>query len=162
MGVKFLRDGADSANFVSMYGVDGQESLDWFANDFTSIIPDAQSVFLKPLEAHFDTATHYITEMGMSNFASIDQKGTQVTPVFPRMIRFKPTGQFHFPATKADGYTDWMQDIASIPSGSVLYDIYALDQPEEMGGVETKIGQLVTASEFTTSSWGDEHMYFRH
>ena len=35
MGVKFLRDGVDSANFVAMYTVDGQESLNFFMNDWT-------------------------------------------------------------------------------------------------------------------------------
>ena len=34
--------------------------------------------------------------------------------------------------------------------------------PEDLGGTETLIGALVTASEITTSNWGDEHMYFRH
>ena len=55
-----------------------------------------------------------------------------------------------------------MTEIDTIPSGSVLYDIYATDMPTELGGVESKIGQFVTASEFTTSLWGDGHMYIRH
>lgn len=55
-----------------------------------------------------------------------------------------------------------MTDLATIPSGSLLYDIYATDKPVELGGVESKIGQLVTASEMTTSNWGDTHMFIRH
>ena len=41
MGLKFLRDGVDSANLVSMYRVDGQPG-DWnfFANSFETTIPD--------------------------------------------------------------------------------------------------------------------------
>ena len=55
-----------------------------------------------------------------------------------------------------------MTDLATIRSGSILYDIYAMDQPAELGGVESYIGQLVSASEFTSSNWGDEHLYIRH
>jgi len=38
MGVKLLRDGADSANFVSMFSVDGQPDLNFFANNFKNHI----------------------------------------------------------------------------------------------------------------------------
>merc|ERR1712215_37840 len=39
MGLKFLRDGMDSANLVAMYSVDGQESWNFFKNDFSNHIP---------------------------------------------------------------------------------------------------------------------------
>ena len=60
MGVKFLRDGVDSANFVAMFGVDGQETLNIFANDWTTHIPNPKSAALIPLELRFKTATDYI------------------------------------------------------------------------------------------------------
>jgi hypothetical protein len=60
MGIKLLRDNVDSANFVAMFGVDGQDDLNWFANDFSNHIPDPQSLALKPLEARFATATSWI------------------------------------------------------------------------------------------------------
>ena len=92
MGVKFLRDGVDSANVIAMYSVDGQPTMNWFANDFTNHIPDATEITLKPLEAHFATQTKWITELGLSDFASYAQDGTPETPVFPFMVRFEPTG----------------------------------------------------------------------
>jgi len=55
-----------------------------------------------------------------------------------------------------------MTDLATISQGSVLYDIFALDAPTELGGTELRIGQIVTKSPFTSSNWGDEHLYFRH
>jgi len=60
MGIKLLRDGMDSANFVCMFSVDGQDDLNFFANDFVNHIPDPQDILLKPLEARFATATDYI------------------------------------------------------------------------------------------------------
>lgn len=39
IGLKFLRDGIDSANLVAMYSVAGQDSWNFFANDFSNHIP---------------------------------------------------------------------------------------------------------------------------
>ena len=163
MGVKLLRDGHDSANFVCMFSVDGQDSLDFFANDFVNHIPDIKSISLKPLEARFATATDYIQVVGLSEMASYTQDGqAEEAAVFPWSMRFVPGGTTSFPSTVANGYTDFRTDLASIPSGTTLYTVYAMDAPKELGGTETKIAEVVTASELTTSNWGDEKMYFRH
>lgn len=54
----------------------------------------------------------------------------------PWKLRFEPTGEFNFPATSAEGYTDFRKDLATIPSGSTLYNIYATNTPTELGGEE--------------------------
>ncbi len=95
--------------------------------------------------------------------AGYDQDGNiEMNNTFPWALRFSPTGEYSFPATKAEGYTSWIEDLKSIPSGSVLYDVYATDKPVELGGTESKIGQIKTTSALDTSNWGDEHLYFRH
>lgn len=83
-------------------------------------------------------------------------------PVFPWSLRFKPTGNINFPASKMKGSKDFRKELATIPAGSVLYDVYAMNQPAELGGKETLIGSIVLKTVLTTSNWGDEHMYFRH
>jgi hypothetical protein len=42
-GLKFLRDGIDSANLVAMYRLAGQDNLNFFANDFSNHIPGETS-----------------------------------------------------------------------------------------------------------------------
>lgn len=63
MGLKFLRDGIDSANLVSMWSVAGQPN-DWnfFSNTFFNHIAAAPEsrVDLKALSAKFATATDHI------------------------------------------------------------------------------------------------------
>ena len=87
-----------------------------------------KTLALKPLEARFATATDWIQTVGLSEMASTDQSGKKEnTSVFPWSLRFEPTGEFEFPNTVAEGYTSWFDDLASIPSGSVLYNIYATD-----------------------------------
>lgn len=60
LGLKFLRDGKDSANLVSMLSVDGQESFNFFKNDWSNHIPKPKSKALTPLALKFYTETYYI------------------------------------------------------------------------------------------------------
>ena len=160
MGLKFLRDGVDSANLVAMFSVDGQESFNFFENSWNTIIPDVKSILLKPVAIKFSSATDFIQVCGLSDMASYDQTGASVdAPVFPFKLRFEPSGEVEFPSDK---YYDYRDQLSTIQAGTKLFKIYALDAPEDLGGQETYIGDLVTDSEMTTSNWGDEHLFFRH
>merc|ERR1719219_1598719 len=126
MGLKFLRDGVDSANLVAMYSVNGQDSWNFFKTDW----------------------------------AKYGEDGVMTSSLsFPFMLRFHPTGEISFP----DEYVnDFLEDLMSIPKGSTLYEIWALDVPQELGGTETHVADLVLTSDMTTSTWGDKNLYFRH
>ena len=161
MGLKFLRDGVDSANLVAMYSVDGQDTFNFFANDFKNHIPNSTTVLTYTLAAHFSSETQWVTEVGLSDYAQYDQNGNDLGDNlnFPYMLRFHPTGDISFPDTYVEDFTT---QLMTIPSGSVLYQVFATDKPVELGGTETHIGDLVSTSEFTTSAWGDEHFFIRH
>ena len=74
-----------------------------------------------------------------------------------------PGGAYNFSDFVTPGMKgDFRDQLATIAVGTVLYDVYATDQPIELGGTEMKIAQIVTESEMTTSNWGDEHLFFRH
>jgi len=68
IALKFLRDGMESSSLVAMYSVNGQESWDFFANDFTNHIGPA-GLSLAPLAAKFSTATDYVQAVGLSDWA---------------------------------------------------------------------------------------------
>jgi hypothetical protein len=51
---------------------------------------------------------------------------------------------------------------SEIPEGTTLWNVFAWDAPFELGGQEYLVGRIVTTSEFTTSMWGDKHLFFRH
>lgn len=160
-GLKFLRDGMDSANLVAMYSVDGQESWNYFANDFSNHIP-AASPALQVLNNKFATYTRYTQTVGLSDFAGHTEAGSEVSnAVFPWSLRFHPTGQFGGSATY-DKSVDWKTQLTDVPAGSTIYQVYGWDKPQEMGGKEYLIGNLVTKSEVTTTKWGDEELFFRH
>ena len=96
------------------------------------------------------------------NFLSLryDQTGAEVsTPSFPFSLNFVPTGDLSFPDEFVQPFTT---DLMSIPTGTTLYKVFALDKPVELGGTEQEIAELVLSSPATTSRWGDQHLFFRH
>ena len=102
LGLKFVRDGMDSANLVSMFGVDGQDSWNFFKNDWSNQIPDPKSKSLLPLLNHFHTYTDYIQAVGLSEWAMHDQNGKEeANPVFPFKLRFAPSQDLQW----SDDYT---------------------------------------------------------
>eukprot|EP00092_Neocalanus_flemingeri_P039229 GFUD01042706.1.p1 GENE.GFUD01042706.1~~GFUD01042706.1.p1 ORF type:complete len:321 (+),score=78.75 GFUD01042706.1:47-1009(+) len=159
MGLKFLRDGMDSANLVAMYSLAGQESWNFFRNDFSNHIGSASASNL-PIAIKFARYVMHIQQVGLSDWSTHDQTGTPVVaPVFPYRLRFHPTGDIEFSDTYTRPHTE---DLVTIQKGSTLYEIYALDKPVEMGGKENHIANLVTVSKMVTSRWGDKHLFFRH
>lgn len=143
-----------------MYSVDGQPSWNFFKNDFTNHIPNAGASDTKTLAKQFSSVTDWVTEVGLSNFASYSSSGAHTSsPVFPYELRLKPTGKLSFPDTYHGLFTD---DLESIPSGSTLWEVYAFNKPCALGGTEKHIGSIIATSKQTTSQWGDKNFFVRH
>jgi len=159
IALKFLRDGMDSGNMVAMFSVDGQESWNFFRNNFTNDIPPLESAALVPLGVKFSTATKTIGNVGLSNMAMYGQSGVKDDNlVFPFSLNFVPAVNGF-----SDDYVENVNDqLMTIPNGSTLYKVYAMNAPAEMGGTETYIADLVMTTELTTSHWGDRRLFFRH
>ena len=97
-----------------------------------------------------------------NNFPSLryDQTGAEASPPsFPFSLNFVPTGEISFPDEYVQPVT---ADLMTIPTGTILYKVLALDKPVELGGTESQIAELVLTSSATTSKWGDRHLFFRH
>jgi len=109
----------------------------------------------------FANETDFPWSMGLSKFASVTQDGVEEDPVFPWKLRFEPATSYVTPIEDPSEF-NFTEIMKEIPSGETIYEIYAWDMPEEMGGSETHIGDLVIESQLVTSLWGDEHMFFRH
>jgi len=159
MGLKFLRDGMDSVNLVAMHSLDGQESWNFFKHDFSNHIAPGGVANL-PIKIKFSKYTSHIQQVGLSDWSSHDQYGTPANnSVFPYRLRFHPTGNISFTDHFTKHHTE---DLVTIQNGTLLYEIFALDKPEELEGVEMHIGNLVTLSNMVTSWWGDRKLFFRH
>ena len=159
MALKFLRNGSSSANIVAMFSTNGQNSWNFFKNDFSNHVPSSQGATLKALGLVFSSATSYIQTIGLKDLALQDTNGVIYNPSkYPFKLIFRPTDQLR---SKYSDYlsVDFMSQLAAVSSGTTLYDVYAIDQPNQK---EKKIGSIKTTSQMTSSLWGDESMYFRH
>jgi hypothetical protein len=159
MGLKFLRNGYPSANLQAMYSTSGQASWNFFKMDFSNHIPAAGGAALLAVALKFSSATDYIQTMGLRDLGLITEKGEMRNPPrYPFKLIFKPHVDLknkypdHF-------MSDYLDQLRSVPSGTTLYDVYAIEQPNQN---EKKIGSIITRSNMVSSKWGDESMYFRH
>jgi len=107
-----------------------------------------------------------ITYVGLSDFAEYDEAGNQSkNPKFPFSLRFQPDKSVStlFPKDLPNGgYMSFVDQLKSVPGDSTLYNVYAMDQPKELGGKESHIGDLVMEGILTSSVFGDEKLFFRH
>lgn len=159
-GLKFVRDGIDSGNLVAMFGVAGQQSWNFFKNDFWNHIIAASGFLLEKAAQKFATATNNVQQVGLSDMARYGNDGIEVkNPLFPYKLRFhRPGGANEFP----DAYQhSFLEDLKAIKKG-VLYQVHAMDKPTELGGTEKYIADLVIVSPVITSKWADERMFIRH
>ena len=58
--------------------------------------------------------------------------------LFDLFLVCRPTGEISFPDEYHGLFTD---DLVSIPEGSVLWNVFAMDAPTELGGTEQWIGK---------------------
>jgi len=126
MGLKFLRNGMDSANLVAMYSVNGQpDEWNFFANDFTNHIQSASGVALKLVAAKFATETSYIQEVGLSDWGMYDQDGNkEENPVFPFKLRLEPHADVKdlISSDKPDDYMAFVDQLKTqVPANATLY-----------------------------------------
>ena len=93
----------------------------------------------------------------MSDLASASTDGQKVSdPVFPFQLKFVPSGLYNFAEDDERYFTEQLK---TIQPNTKLFDVFAMETPSSEWEV---LGTFDAASEFVTSNWGDEHLFFRH
>ena len=163
IGLKLFRDGIPSANLVAMNSLSGQESGNFFQEILSNHIEPTDRISLGLLESKFNDVSSPSTMVGLSDFASFNVTGDMLAMEdirFPFRLLFHPNPELRDKFTDKRPRCSLEEMLASIASGTKLYDIYALNDPgsEE----EEKIGELYTSSEIIYSRAGDNFLFFRH
>jgi hypothetical protein len=170
ISLKFLRDGVKSANLMAMYSLSGQKSMNFFAHDLTNHVPNLGGSIpfaLKALQKAFEKASKWPTMLAMSDMAAYDQQGNKVAqPEFPWRLVFSPNPSVTamFPET---GNGDYVKDTETLAAGTTLYDVYAEHDADENNlhyekSKPVKIGQIVLTTAPTSTSFGDNLLFFQH
>lgn len=164
--VKVLLDGRPSANMFALYSLDGQgENFNYFANTFTTTIPDPSSFALSVLSKAFALAL-YALPGGASErpdnegnspvyeYAQINEHAAAVYA--PYKISYIPNPALGWdPADK----TDFRIKLAELPVGTKLWDIAAHRTKDSEAVL---IGEVVLQSQLVASPYQDETLYFQH
>jgi len=163
MAIKFLRTKAVSGNMFCMFSLTGQEDFNFFKNNFTNHLPGLgpnADTALKALRAKFATASQWPEMTGLSKVAQYAEDGTRESkPVFPFVVKLVPSDAVHtrFPSQKTSQTIE--QQLATLESGTVLYHAYGQAEPTSQFEL---IGDIVLASPFTSSKFGDVGLFFEH
>jgi hypothetical protein len=160
MGIKFLRSGVRSADFVALRSAGPGGSYNFFESVFSNhVVPPPE------LEAlhKFTQASGCPNMVGLSDVCSYTQAGVQAhDPRFPFEILFEPTGNVTFADVKKSN-ADLLHELSSIPVGTPLFDVYTHASPmDQKQGVKMLIGTLSSASECVQSLFGDKKLFYRH
>lgn len=170
LAIKFFVDGnRPSLNLHLMNSVDGQAGHDFFATDFSNILPPAQSFSTKLLDRAFRAVAEDLgakdTNPGrltLEHLSAIHPDGTPAgRPATPYRIILKPTAAARLLTSDARANDDFRLRLAALPVGEAIYEIYTLDADESPDNAR-RLGQLVLTSPVVSSRYGDETLYFQH
>jgi len=159
MGLKFLRDGVESASLMAASS-EGQKSWNAFKNSWSNHIPALNND--KSILTFSSGASPHSLQVGLSDWARYGENGRPIADTeinYPYKLVFRPTGEIVFPDEYHGALVD---DLATIEKDTVLWDVFAWDNPEELGGREELIGSLILTSPLVPSLWGDTKLFFRH
>lgn len=161
IGVKILRTGIPSANWVVLRSLDAQESHDFFNTTQSNHI-DPPTGVTAVLGVKFGQASNCITQVGLSDAARWTQAGDHIeSPKFPYEIIWTPT---HAVNTNGATTTEALVHmLETIPIGTQLYRVSVYETPwDKYNGKPTELGVVATASECRGSKFGDNVLFFKH
>lgn len=158
---KFFIDGRPAENLVLDQSVDEQTSRDFFERAPTNITLWPQRGTLKYqwyvmnwwLGKIADPLHQYLDSL-----AAVSSDGHLVDkPRIPYRISFYAPPELHNPP---DAKSDFREDIAKIPAGSLLYHVYVTSGPDDEDQVQ--VGTITTETPFVASAFGDRVLSLRH
>lgn len=161
LGLKLFVDGRPSENMVAMFGLNTQgPQTSVFQREFANILPPPKGPIMNAIRLAFEATTG--KGLGfvqpVDNLAKVDARGNDVAEArWPYKVIFKPVASYPF---DAESRRDFRKDLDQVPAGFKIYDVFAEDQ--EGSTERTRIGELVTRSEFVSSSYGDKKLFFKH
>lgn len=161
MGIKFLRSGVHSANFVVLHSLDGIKGYNMFSVNQSNHIPPPPSASATAILAEkFKQASNCVTMVGLSDACTWDATGKRApSPVFPYKVIFATTGKASMPDTPQTTDQALNNLILGAPIGTNVYDVYAQEGPKTSPEL---LGKLTLASDFVSSNFGDVKLFFRH
>jgi hypothetical protein len=157
MAVKFFRDGRPSANFMSMFSLDGQPctDTDFFAHDWSNHVDPTEDKGLRILAAKFSQASYCPQMIGISDLASAEDGSVAE---FPFRLNFHALVDVECPCTVT--YEQCLANLGELEVGTKIFEVRAQAAPLDPD--DMLLGHIILTDELVTSKFGDESLFFRH
>jgi hypothetical protein len=175
LGIKFLRSGVHSGNYVALHSLDFGQTWNFFGVNVSNHIPPQGNLQQTLLVKKFNDASQCPPRVGLSDLTAYSQDGSPASsPKTPYKLFHVPSAAVQTPDT-AKTVDQVNGEMAQFPVGTVLYHVYACGAPAgeaemtpTVGGVERacaepiKLGDYVTTTKCTSSDYGDKKFFIRH
>lgn len=172
---KTFVDGKNSRNVSALYTLSGQgDNYNFFQNELSQFVQKEVNETLGTT-ALFSLVTTKPTLLLTEKMAKVTADGTKETNVkAPTQLYFVPRPEVK--SRFSSSSHDFRDDLATLPEGTVLYDVYGTDKTirtsifpyfnnkyiKDRRNSAVKIGSIRLTSEFNTSAFGDGGVFFRH
>ena len=170
LALKIFIDGdRPSVNLLLMHSIDAQVGHNYFAQEFSNILPPAVAFPKRLLASGFERGAVLFgakdTNPGrltLEHLAGTLPNGEGIaTPSVPYQLIFKPTAYARALMADATAADDFRVKLAGLSVGQAIYNIYTLMEGDPAGNAKF-LGQLVLATPIVSSRYGDETLYFQH
>ena len=175
LALKLMVDGKRSENVSALYTLSGQgDNHNIFANELSNYVQPEVNETLGTTTL-FSLVSTKPTLVVMSDMAKVNQDGSSVSNAnTPSQVYFVPNGDLKNSISTAPH--DFRDDLTALNPGTKVYDVYATSKSiktsiwpwvtaryaRERRNSATKVGELVMASPFTLSQFGDTGIFFKH
>lgn len=167
--LKIFRRNVASGNLLLGGSKVGQREANFFAHCVCTTMTEQMPKIVKPFVKKFWTYSNHPLSLGVSDFCRYDCHGNETNdPHFPFAIVLRPRhahrdGTLSSGASYEDSFDGFLDQALHIPTGTVLYDVFACPTPSDVPDASKlqRIGTVTTTSEFKASN-GDDGLFFRH
>jgi hypothetical protein len=164
LALKVLIDGQASANLSMLVDLDGFASSNIFEKTYSNIVPKPLTVKGKLGVALFRLRSKYPRAIKVDRFCSINQSGQKVNYDKITQLYFKPNDTLkkaHFNYSDPRLYLN-----NDLEQEQVLFGVYAGCNTNysynTFSGCAKYLGDIILDSNFMSSSFGDERLFFNH
>lgn len=169
IGIKMLRSGIHSGDFVLLHSLATGQSYNFFEYNMSNHIPPAEGFATVALAKKFEQASQCSPQVGLSDMARYSRDGSEHNPPrFPFKVLFVPSAAVQT-TTSPKSVDQLHSEMANFPVGTTLYTAYGCQSPvgDELNptgacGNAFRLGEVKTTTQCQTSRYGDEALHIRH
>tara|TARA_Y100000991_G_scaffold57441_1_gene42079 strand:+ start:185 stop:1009 length:825 start_codon:yes stop_codon:yes gene_type:complete len=159
IALKFLIDTKPSLNMIVRKDFEGKLfDENWIQTKFSTNLSITKKISLINLKKILSLIPQSKNINPLKHLAKFEKSGKKVEYYHsPSHLIFRPSEAVKYLSSKNTN-DDFRCELEKVPSNTVLYDVFSQEEPDQEA---LKVATLVTRSEFISSKFGDEKLFFQ-